>query len=65
MQEALTNVLKHATASHAAVHVGYRPDAIELQVLDDGHGPIGAGHDGAADQNPTQSISCGGHGVLL
>ena len=47
VQEALTNVLKHATASHAAVHVGYRPDAIELQVLDDGHGPIGAGHDGA------------------
>ncbi len=47
VQEALTNVLKHATASHAAVHVGYRPDAIELHVLDDGHGPIGAGHDGA------------------
>ena len=47
VQEALTNVLKHATASHAAVHVGYRPDAIELQVLDDGHGPIGPGHDSA------------------
>jgi signal transduction histidine kinase len=46
VQEALTNVLKHATASHAVVRVGYRPDAIELEVLDDGHGPLGAGHDG-------------------
>ena len=46
VQEALTNVLKHATASHAVVRVGYRPDAIEVEVLDDGHGPLGAGHDG-------------------
>ena len=42
VQEALTNVLKHATASHAVVRVGYRPDAIEVEVLDDGHGPLGA-----------------------
>jgi signal transduction histidine kinase len=46
VQEALTNVLKHASASHAVVRVGYRPDAIELEVLDDGHGPLGGGHDG-------------------
>ena len=46
VQEALTNVLKHATASHAVVRVGYRPDAIEVEVLDDGHGPLGTGHDG-------------------
>ena len=46
VQEALTNVLKHAGASHAVVRVGYRPDAIELEVLDDGHGPLGGGHDG-------------------
>jgi signal transduction histidine kinase len=46
VQEALTNVLKHASASHAVVRVGYRPDAIELEVLDDGHGPLGSGHDG-------------------
>ena len=44
VQEALTNVLKHASASHAVVRVGYRPDAIELEVLDDGHGPLGLGH---------------------
>ena len=46
VQEALTNVLKHASASHAVVRVGYRPDAIELEVLDDGHGPLGAGNGG-------------------
>ena len=46
VQEALTNVLKHASASHAVVRVGYHPDAIELEVLDDGHGPLGAGHNG-------------------
>ena len=47
VQEALTNVLKHASASHAAVRVGYRPGAIELEVLDDGHGSPGAGNGGA------------------
>ncbi len=47
VQEALTNVLKHASASHAAVRVGYRPGAIELEVLDDGHGSSGAGNGGA------------------
>jgi len=46
VQGALTNVLKHASASHAVVRVGYRPDAIELEVLDDGRGPLGGGHGG-------------------
>ncbi len=46
VQEALTNVLKHAAASRAAVRIGYRPDAIELEVLDDGHGLLGPGRDG-------------------
>jgi signal transduction histidine kinase len=46
VQEALTNVLKHASASHAVVRVGYRPDAIELEVLDDGRGPFRADDDG-------------------
>lgn len=46
VQEALTNVLKHAGASRAIVRVGYRPDAVELEVINDGHGPIGAGNGG-------------------
>jgi signal transduction histidine kinase len=37
-QEALTNTLKHADASAAHVQLRYIADALELQVLDDGHG---------------------------
>jgi signal transduction histidine kinase len=36
VQEALTNVLKHAQASRAEVRVGYGPDAVTIDVVDDG-----------------------------
>jgi signal transduction histidine kinase len=36
VQEALTNVLKHAQASRATVHVTYDPATVELVVRDDG-----------------------------
>jgi signal transduction histidine kinase len=39
VQEALTNVIRHAMAAHAAVRLAYLPRAIEVTVLDDGHGP--------------------------
>jgi signal transduction histidine kinase len=39
VQEGLTNALKHAHASHADVTVRYRPDDVQLQVVDDGNGP--------------------------
>jgi signal transduction histidine kinase len=39
VQEALTNTLKHARASHAAVHLRYWPDEVEVEVVDDGRGP--------------------------
>jgi signal transduction histidine kinase len=48
VQEALTNVVKHAHATSAEVKVRYRPDALELAILDDGRGAVasadGAGH---------------------
>jgi nitrate/nitrite-specific signal transduction histidine kinase len=37
-QEALNNVAKHAGASQATVSLRCGPDAVELQVSDDGHG---------------------------
>lgn len=44
LQEALTNTLRHASATHASVHVRYVRDAVELEVTDDGvGGPIGEG----------------------
>jgi signal transduction histidine kinase len=38
VQEGLTNVLKHAGASHADVVVRHRPDELLLEVRDDGRG---------------------------
>ncbi|MHB1433567.1 MAG: sensor histidine kinase [Streptosporangiaceae bacterium] len=37
-QEALANVRKHARARSASVRLGYRPDAVILEVSDDGAG---------------------------
>ena len=39
VQEALTNVVKHAGPARADVVVAYHPDALELTVTDDGAGP--------------------------
>jgi len=47
VQEALTNTLKHAHASQADVTVRYAPHHVELEVRDDGEGPMpngGVGH---------------------
>jgi signal transduction histidine kinase len=38
IQEALTNTLKHAGPSHAVVALDYRPDMLQVDVLDDGRG---------------------------
>jgi signal transduction histidine kinase len=46
VQEGLTNVLKHAGASHAEVVVRHRPDALQLEVRDDGRGPVNGGSAG-------------------
>jgi signal transduction histidine kinase len=47
VQEALTNTLKHADASNAQVVVRYLPDALDVQVVDDGRGaPVSGGENG-------------------
>jgi len=38
VQEALTNVLKHAGDAHATVRVRYTADSLELEIVDDGRG---------------------------
>ncbi len=38
VQESLTNVVRHAGSATAHVGVRYRPDALEVEVLDDGSG---------------------------
>ena len=42
LQEGLTNVLKHADAHLAQVRIRYDITQLELQVSDDGRGPIGS-----------------------
>ena len=47
VQEALTNVLLHASATRAEVTVRYGADAVEVEVQDDGNGaPAGNGDSG-------------------
>jgi signal transduction histidine kinase len=51
IQESLTNVRRHAAASHVQVLLSYRDDNVEVSILDDGHG--------ASDLNNTS-----GHGLI-
>ncbi len=59
VQEALTNVLKHAGPARAEVGVDYRPDSVTVVVRDDGRGA-------SADRGPTSEGKGpgGGHGLL-
>ena len=51
VQEALTNVLKHAGPARACVTIGYEPGALRLEIADDGRG---------VDGRPSE----GGHGLI-
>jgi signal transduction histidine kinase len=55
VQEALTNVMKHAGPASVDVRVRYEPDAVHLEVADDGRG--------AAAAAPLAG-SGGGHGLI-
>jgi signal transduction histidine kinase len=52
VQEALTNVRRHAGASQATVTVGYAPGGLRIDVADDGRGP------------PGDPAGGGGHGLV-
>ncbi|MFE2284781.1 sensor histidine kinase [Streptomyces sp. NPDC059443] len=56
VQEALTNVVKHAGASKVAVRLEYAERDLAVTVTDDGRGPGGGGGHGAAPS--------GGHGLI-
>jgi signal transduction histidine kinase len=57
IQEALTNVRKHAPTSRAEVRLCYEPDRVRIEVSDDG-GPSGAGSETAHDTTGP------GHGLI-
>jgi signal transduction histidine kinase len=52
VQEGLTNALKHADGAHVAVHIGYAPQALTLEVTDDGSG------------RTQDDVPSGGHGLV-
>lgn len=51
IQEALTNTLKHAGPSQAVVSLDYRPEALRVEVVDDGRGEV-------------DESRAGGHGLV-
>jgi signal transduction histidine kinase len=55
VQEALTNVVKHAGCADATVTLGYRADGLELTIVDAGDPAAGTNARGAAN---------GGHGIV-
>jgi signal transduction histidine kinase len=57
VQEALTNVTRHAQAATATVRVSYGDDAVTVEIVDDGLGT--SGNSGATPQ----SIAGGGNGI--
>ncbi|MFF4850114.1 sensor histidine kinase [Streptomyces sp. NPDC001194] len=61
VQEALTNVVKHAGASTASVRLEYGPRALTVTVTDDGRGPGRAATDTASG---TATATAGGHGLI-
>lgn len=56
VQEALTNVLKHAGSAEAEVNIRYTPEAVAVEIVDDGRG--------AATGTNGLEGSGGGHGLL-
>ena len=56
VQEALTNVVKHAGRAEATVTLGYRADGLELAIVDRG--------DGAPPSTGARDGGAGGHGLV-
>jgi signal transduction histidine kinase len=72
VQEALTNVAKHAHATHVWVYLRVDEDRVDMQVNDDGigfdasrvNGLVGSGHFGLAGMRERVEIAGGTHRLL-
>ena len=65
VQEALTNVVKHAGPAAASVRITYRPGGLDVEVSDDGAGPGGQSIAGESGGRGLQGMryrveACGG-----
>lgn len=63
VQEALTNVLKHAGSAHAVVSIGYADDAVMIEVADDGADPHAAPAPAGAAPALASTADAGGRGL--
>jgi signal transduction histidine kinase len=63
VQEALTNVMKHAGPASATVRVRYEPGVLALEVVDDGRGVNGRA-ESRAEGRGDGPVGRGGHGLL-
>ena len=59
VQEALNNVSRHAGRARASVHLHYEPDALSVQVDDDGAGPTSAPSTASATSNANPNAGPG------
>ncbi|MFE9332725.1 sensor histidine kinase [Streptomyces sp. NPDC006925] len=64
VQEALTNVLKHAGTARADVTLAYRPRQLTVAVVDDGPGSAGPEGGRISLQPAAGSRQPGGHGLI-
>ncbi len=62
VQEALTNVIKHANQARSVVHIEYGPSELLIDVADDGRPPSGA--PGATSPGRSQPPGAGGRGLI-
>jgi signal transduction histidine kinase len=64
VQEALTNVSRHAGPASASVHLCYTPDALEIRVDDDGVGISNGKHTSNGNGNSTTADAGRGLGLI-
>jgi signal transduction histidine kinase len=61
VQEALTNVLRHAgSGAHVRLHLRYTPEAVSVSVVDDGGGAAAE----RATERPAARFPGSGHGLV-
>jgi signal transduction histidine kinase len=64
VQEALTNVVRHAGPATARVRIRYAADAVDLEVVDDGVGSAFGRRPSDSDRQDRRSGRSAGHGIV-